>query len=199
MRVLIVYTGVGNLYSLKSAIEKLGGKAVIGLNAKLLDYVDAIILPGVGSYDGALKRIKDVKEELIERIRLGVPTLGICLGYQLLFEKSEEGRGKGLGIFKGEVVRLPNTVKIPHIGWNTLENIKHSPLTEGVREGSYVYFVHSYYPKPKEPIVLAETLYGIIFPSVSGKGNVFGVQFHPERSGSVGLRFLLNFLRVVKR
>ena len=199
MKIFIANTGVGNLYSLLTALRRLGSEAYISLSLEDLRGADGIVLPGVGNFDSALKRLENIRTELVEKVLSGTPLLGICLGYQLLFEASEEGTSKGLSIFKGKVVRLPNTVKVPHIGWNTLERIKQSPITEGIKEGSYVYFVHSYYPKPVEPVIIAETHYGVWFPSIAGRNGIYGVQFHPERSGEVGIKVLSNFLKVVKR
>lgn len=199
MKIYVANTGVGNLYSLLVALKRLGCEVSISLSQKDINEADGVILPGVGSFDSALKRLEGVKQKLIEKVYSGTPLLGICLGYQLLFEASEEGSSRGLSIFKGNVVRLPSTVKVPHIGWNTLENIRPSPITEDIKNGSYVYFLHSYYPQPTEQITIAETYYGVWFPSIAGKNNIYGVQFHPERSGQVGLKILSNFLRVVKR
>jgi len=199
VKIYVANTGVGNLYSLLTALRKLGCEVLVSLSQRDINEADGVILPGVGSFDSALKRLEKVKQKLIEKVTSGTPLLGICLGYQLLFEASEEGSSKGLSIFKGRVIKLPSTVKVPHIGWNTLENIKPSPITEGIKNGSYVYFVHSYYPQPTEQITIAETYYGVWFPSIAGKNSIFGVQFHPERSGQVGLRILSNFLKVVKR
>jgi len=199
MKIFIANTGVGNVYSLLTALRRLGSEAYISLSRDKLEEADGIILPGVGNFESAVKRLEKIREYLIDKVKSGTPLLGICLGYQLLFEESEEGAGRGLSIFKGKVVKLPNTVKVPHMGWNTLEKIRPSPITEGIEEGSYVYFVHSYYPKPAEPIVIAETYYGVWFPSIAGRNGVYGVQFHPERSGNVGFRILSNFLKVIKR
>jgi len=199
MKIFIANTGVGNVYSLLTALRRLGSEAYISLSRDKLEKADGIILPGVGNFESAVKRLEKIREYLIDKVKSGTPLLGICLGYQLLFEESEEGAGKGLSIFKGKVVRLPNTVKVPHMGWNTLEKIRPSPITESIKEGSYVYFVHSYYPKPVEPIIIAETYYGVWFPSIAGRNGVYGVQFHPERSGNVGFRILSNFLKVIKR
>lgn len=128
------------------------------------------------------------------------PLLGICLGMQLLFQKSEEGIGEGLAVFEGKNVQLPSFVKVPHMGWNTVKKVRPNMLLEGLEEEPYFYFAHSYYPIPVDKnVVCAETMYGVSFASVVAKQNVFATQFHPEKSGSQGLRFLKNFSNFVKR
>ncbi|MHA1593124.1 MAG: imidazole glycerol phosphate synthase subunit HisH [Candidatus Baldrarchaeia archaeon] len=199
MRIFIVNTGVGNIFSLKTAFKRLGHKTTISLSEEELRTSDAIVIPGVGNFESAVKRIEHIRVAIIDEVLSGKPLLGICLGYQLLFESSEEGRGKGLGIFRGRVMRLPNTVRVPHMGWNTIENLRPSPLVDGIRDESFVYFAHSYYPVPRENITIAETTYGVTFPSIGGREPVYGVQFHPERSGKVGLQILRNFCEVVHR
>jgi glutamine amidotransferase len=128
----------------------------------------------------------------------GTPLLGICLGLQLFFENSEEGPGTGLAYFKGNVKQLPNTVKVPHMGWNTLSIVRRNELFSGIAEGTYVYFVHSLYPVPKDTsIVTTKTEYGTTFPSSVASKNIYGTQFHPEKSGDIGLKILKNFAKVV--
>jgi glutamine amidotransferase len=141
--------GVGNLLSLKTALEKAGLTASIGTTAKDLAKADAIALPGVGSFTAASGKLDAVKETLQTKINEGIPLLGICLGLQLFFETSQEGPGTGLALFKGKNMQLPNTVKVPHMGWNTLDIVKPNELFEGIAEGTYVYFVHSLYPVKK--------------------------------------------------
>ncbi len=134
------------------------------------------------------------------KFKEGTPLLGICLGLQLFFEKSEEGPGNGLALFKGKTVRLPNTVKVPHMGWNTLNIVKQNELFDGIAEGSYVYFVHSLYPVPADKnIVCTQTEYGTTFTSAIASKNIYGTQFHPEKSGDIGLKILKNFAKVVVR
>jgi glutamine amidotransferase len=192
--------GVGNLLSLKTALEKAGLTATIGTCAADLKDADAIALPGVGSFTASLERLNTVKDTLQTKIAEGTPLLGICLGMQLFFESSEEGPGDGLAFFKGNVKQLPGTVKVPHMGWNTLGFAQENPLFDGIEEGTYVYFVHSLYPAPKEEnIVIAQTEYGTTFTSAVAKGNIYGTQFHPEKSGDVGLKILKNFARAVVR
>jgi glutamine amidotransferase len=192
--------GVGNLLSLKTALEKAGLTVTIGTSSADLKDADAIALPGVGSFTAALERLDKVKETLQTKVKEGTPLLGICLGLQLFFESSEEGPGDGLSLFKGTVKQLPNTVKVPHMGWNTLSIVKPTPLFDGIADGTYVYFVHSLYPQPKDPsIVTAKTEYGTTFTSAVNQKNIYGTQFHPEKSGDVGLKMLKNFAKAVVR
>jgi imidazole glycerol-phosphate synthase subunit HisH len=192
--------GVGNLLSLKTALEKAGLETSVGTSAKELACADAIALPGVGAFTPAAAKLESVKETLINKIQSGTPLLGICLGLQLFFEASEEGPGNGLALFQGKTVQLPNTVKVPHMGWNTLNIIKHDDLFYGVEEGSYVYFVHSLYPVPLDKsIICTQTEYGTTFTSAVASKNIYGTQFHPEKSGDIGLRILQNFAKVVVR
>jgi imidazole glycerol-phosphate synthase subunit HisH len=192
--------GVGNLLSLKTALEKAGLETSVGTSAKELACVDAIALPGVGAFTPAAAKLESVKETLINKIQSGTPLLGICLGLQLFFETSEEGTGNGLALFKGKTVQLPNSVKVPHMGWNTLNIIKQNELFDGVKEDSYVYFVHSVYPVPQDKsIVCTQTEYGTTFTSAVASKNIYGTQFHPEKSGDIGLKILQNFARVVVR
>ncbi len=198
--VLIVDYGVGNLLSLKFALEKAGLKAKIAPPTQKLKKADAIALPGVGNFSAAAKALEPVKEALVDTINAGTPVLGICLGLQLFFEESEEGPGAGLAFFKGKDVRLTGRVKVPHMGWNTLRMVKPSKLFDGVEDGAYVYFVHSLYPVPADKrIVCTETEYAKTFASAIASGNIYGTQFHPEKSGDVGLQILKNFARLVAR
>ena len=190
--------GVGNLLSLKTALEKAGLTASIGTNAKDLAKADAIALPGVGSFTAASSKLDAVKETLQTKINEGTPLLGICLGLQLFFETSQEGPGKGIALFKGKNMQLPNNVKVPHMGWNTLNIIKPNELFDGIAEDTYVYFVHSLYPVPKDKsIVCTTTEYGTTFASAVASKNIYGTQFHPEKSGDVGIKILKNFVKTV--
>jgi glutamine amidotransferase len=192
--------GVGNLLSLKCALEKAGLEASIGTSAHELAEADAVALPGVGAFTAAATKLDAVKETLKSKVEDGTTLLGICLGLQLFFEESEEGPGNGLALFKGRTIRLPNTVKVPHMGWNTLNIVKQNELFEGVAEGSYVYFVHSLYPVPVDKsIVCTQTEYGTTFASAVASKNIYGTQFHPEKSGDLGLRILKNFAKEVVR
>ena len=195
--------GAGNLFSLKAALERNGAHRVsIIKDIKALEKFNGLVLPGVGNLDPAIRSIEPHKELLIQAIddatNGGVPMLGICLGMEMLFDKSEEGVLEGLKILDGEVVMLARTrVKIPHIGWNNLYlTRKDSKLLYGVNDGSWVYFVHSYYVKPKDKeLVAASSHYGTRIPAVVENGNLFGTQFHPEKSGSIGASILKNFLK----
>jgi glutamine amidotransferase len=190
--------GVGNLLSLKTALEKAGLTASIATKLQELAKADAIALPGVGNFSAAATKLGAIKETLTNKIAEGTPLLGICLGLQLFFEESEEGPGDGLALFKGKNVRLPSTVKVPHMGWNTLSMVKPNELFEGIAEGSYVYFVHSLYPVPKDKaIVCTTTEYGKTFTSAVASKNIYGTQFHPEKSGEIGLKILKNFAKTV--
>ena len=192
--------GVGNLLSLKCALEKVGLNVEIGVSAQQLKKADAIALPGVGSFSAAITKLDNVKVMLLDKVESGTLLIGICLGLQLFFQESEEGPGKGLTLFDGKNVRLRGEVKVPHMGWNTLRLVKQTPLFDGVADASYVYFVHSLYPLPTDKAIVAtETEYGETFTSAIANKNVFGTQFHPEKSGDIGLKILGNFAKMVKR
>jgi imidazole glycerol-phosphate synthase subunit HisH len=192
--------GAGNLFSLKAALERNGAQSVSIINdLKDLDKFDGLVLPGVGNFDPAIKSIKHDRELLVKTIDQGMPVLGICLGMEMLFNKSEEGTLEGLKILDGEVIMLPKRkVKIPHMGWNNIEIIhEKSKLLEDIENGSWVYFVHSYHVTPKKKsIVTANSQYGINISALIEKDNLFGTQFHPEKSGIVGSAILKNFLKV---
>jgi len=199
-KVTIFDYGVGNLLSLKTALEKVGLEASIGTSVKELADADAIALPGVGAFSAASSKLEEIKETLSNKVEAGTPLLGICLGLQLFFQESEEGSGDGLALFRGKTIRLPNTVKVPHMGWNTLNFVKQNELFDGIAENSYVYFVHSLYPVPVDnSIVCTQTEYGTTFTSSIAERNIYGTQFHPEKSGDIGLRILKNFAKTVLR
>jgi glutamine amidotransferase len=192
--------GAGNLLSLKVAFEKVGLNAKIGATPQDLKNVDAIALPGVGNFSAAAQKLEPVRSEINDAVQKGVPLLGICLGLQLFFSRSEEGEGEGLALFEGQTVWLPNSVKVPHMGWNTLTIVKQTELLDGLKDESYVYFVHSLYPIPNnKKSVCTETTYGTTFASGIADKNVFGTQFHPEKSGDVGLQILKNFVKTIKK
>ena len=197
--IAIIDYGAGNLQSVKKAFDFIGAESVITDNPEIINACDRILLPGVGSFGDAMDSMH--KSGLVETVKQnalsGKPFLGICLGLQLLFEESEESPGvKGLGIFKGKIKKFSPDLglKIPHIGWNSLEIKQKDTLFKNVPENSYVYFVHSYYLHAEdEEDVATVTNYGIDFHSAVGKNNVFATQFHPEKSGDVGLQILKNF------
>ncbi|NJE10527.1 imidazole glycerol phosphate synthase subunit HisH [Thermococcus sp. MAR1] len=194
MRVIaIVDLGIGNLANVRKA---LGG--VITDDPYEIEKADKLVLPGVGNFGAVMERLESLRGVILDAINDGKPFLGICLGLQLLFEGSEESPGKsGLGVFRGEVVRFQG-VRTPHIGWNQLWKRKDCPLFEGIRDGAYFYFVHSYYAVPGEDIVAGVTDYEskgkkVVFTSAVCRGDVYAVQFHPEKSGRNGLRVMRNF------
>ena len=197
---VIIDYGVGNLLSLKIALQKVGLNVTVGLSPQQIKKADAIALPGVGNFSAAAAKLDVVREELMDAVKSGTPIFGICLGLQLFFQESEEGAGKGLALFEGRTVRLPSSVKVPHMGWNTLRMVKQNEIWEGVDDEAYVYFVHSLYPVPVDKeIVCAETDYGATFTSAIASKNVYGTQFHPEKSGDIGLKILKNFAKIVTR
>jgi len=197
----IVDYGVGNLRSVKKALEGARAKTVITSDQKDLKRSDAIVLPGVGAFREAMKNLLPIAELVKRLAKDGVPTLGICLGLQVLFTRSlEGGKTSGLDLIKGDVVKLPGTVKLPHIGWNSVEITRECSILKGFPNLSYVYFVHSYVPCPvSRKDEVAYTKYGVKFPSVVAKANIFGTQFHPEKSSKVGLTILENFVKMSKR
>ena len=196
----IIDYGVGNLFSLRSSFAAIGVEAFVSGDARELAKADRLILPGVGAFGDAAEKLRATGLDAFvrEQAAAGKPLMGICLGMQLLFEKSYEyGDHEGLGLLKGQVVgmsgRLPEGLKIPHMGWNALKLEKDAKLLE---EGSYVYFVHSFYAENCEDSLAAVTDYGIPITAAVEKGNIFGCQFHPEKSGNVGLAILKKFCEV---
>ena len=199
----IVDYGMGNLFSVSKALERLGADYFISANKKDLLQADGLILPGVGSFRDAMERLP--VETIKEFVATGKPLLGICLGMQLLFEQSEEnGPTKGLGLLPGSVRRFPGrttegeTYKVPHMGWNRLEFVNESPLLKNVEE-DYVYFVHSYFvDATNSDVLLAKADYHEQVSAVVGRDNVMGMQFHPEKSSKLGMALLDNFLQMVE-
>ncbi len=196
--------GAGNVRSVQKALTAAGGDVQLVPNPGTVAQADAVVLPGVGAFDDCINAMQ--RQELFEAARAfvstGKPFLGICVGYQALFEKSEEFNScaAGLGIFEGSVVRFPDTeVKVPQIGWNEVQFSKPDcPILQGIESGSHFYFVHSYYPQPKdESIVATRTEYGVDFVSAVWRDNVFATQFHPEKSQKVGLQLLTNFVNLI--
>lgn len=202
--IAVIDYGAGNLKSVKNALDHLGAANMRASTAKEILLADAVILPGVGEFGTAMAELerRGIKEAVIEAAGSGRPLLGICLGMQLLFEAGEESRGaKGLGILPGRVPRFPAEMglKIPHMGWNSVMPLKENRLLDGLPEGSYMYFVHSFYVKAAERAdVSAISEYGLIFDAAVERGNIFGCQFHPEKSGAAGLAILKNFIEIAK-
>jgi imidazole glycerol-phosphate synthase subunit HisH len=200
IKVAIFDYGAGNLFSLKAALQRNGAQNVLIIHdMKSLHKFDGLVLPGVGNFDPALKSIEPYKGILSKSIEDFMPILGICLGMEMLFSDSEEGTREGLKILDGKVIMLPKKkVKVPHMGWNNLEiTKKESKLIQGIKDGSWAYFVHSYMIAPRNnSIVAATSQYGINIPAVVEEGNLFGTQFHPEKSGELGAIIIKNFLNI---
>ena len=197
--IAIVDYGAGNLHSVKNALDFIGAKSVVTSSADVIADADKVILPGVGAFGDAMARLNEssLTEPVKRAISDGKPVLGICLGLHMLFEESEESVGaNGLGVFKGKIVKIPDTgLKIPHMGWNSIDVVKNSRILKGIGVEPYVYFVHSYYIKPEdEGIVSAYTEYGARLAIAVEKDNVFATQFHPEKSGDIGMTILKNFV-----
>lgn len=190
---------LNNLRSVQKAFEKVGAEAFISDDPSALARADKLLLPGVGAIGQAMQNLHELKLDSIVRAHVdaGRPLMGICLGMQLLFTRSDEGGGyDGFGFLRGEVKQFPMSVKVPHIGWNQIDVCASSPLLRGVADHSFVYFVHSFFPEPEEDVVLCTTDYALPFASVVQKENVTGIQFHPEKSQATGLQMLANFAGV---
>lgn len=199
-RAALIDYGVGNIFSMKKALQRAGFAVDVTSERRAISSADAIVLPGVGAFGVAAKNMAALKPSILEGLERGTPLLGSCLGTQLLFDKSEEGPGEGLGIVRGGVIRFEGELKTPHMGWNTLMTVRPDELLEGIEEDDYFYFVHSYYVNPDDvKVIAAETSYGIDFPSVISRNAVYGTQFHPEKSGKAGAVLLENFARIVGR
>lgn len=201
--IAIVDYGVGNLFSLRCSLEKVGTEVTVTGAGEVLRRADKLILPGVGAFADAARKLRDtgLDDVIKEEAASGKPILGICLGMQLLFDKSYEyGEHPGLGLIPGEVIPmaglLPPELKIPHIGWNALRIRKDSPLLRNVTQGDFVYFVHSYFAAQCDSSVIADTAYGQWLTAAVQHKNVFGCQFHPEKSGTVGLNILKAFAQL---
>ena len=198
--IAIVDYGVGNLFSLQCSLDAIGADTVVTADPAVLRKADKILLPGVGAFEDAARKLRasGLDQVIVEQARAGKPLLGICLGMQMLFEKSYEyGEHKGLGLIPGAVVPMagviPAELKIPHIGWNALHFQQENPLFRYIQDGDCVYFVHSYYAAQCDPFVIATAEYGAELTAAVAKDNVYGCQFHPEKSGSVGLAILRAF------
>ena len=198
--IVIVDYGVGNLFSLKSSFAMIGAEAQVSVDPQVIANAEKIILPGVGAFEDAANKLRDsgLADVVIEAAKKGTPLMGICLGMQLLFEESHEfGVHKGLGLLPGRVVAMadviPADLKVPQIGWNALHIQKEHPLLKNTKEGDFVYFVHSFYATDCDDSLLATCEYGAELTAAVAKGNVMGCQFHPEKSGEVGLNILRAF------
>ena len=201
VNVAIFDYGAGNIFSLKTSLEKNGAAVDVITSFDQAKDFAGVLLPGVGNFDPAIRSIRDYSAtQFKDFVQDKMPVLGICLGMEMFFAKSEEGKEKGLDVFDGEVVLLPDNMKIPHIVCNSLKIKRESKLLDGVDDGAWVYFVHSYRAKPlDDQIVVANADYGISVPAVIENGIYFGTQFHPEKSGKIGSLMIRNFLRVCKQ
>lgn len=200
--IAVIDYGAGNVRSVHKALEAVGAGVAVAREPRALRDADKIVLPGVGAFGDCMAGLNrlGLVSALRRAVEAGKPLLGICVGLQVLFEEGEEmGRHAGLGLLPGRVVRFPNEIvaaglKIPHTGWNQIEPVAPSPLFEGLPPGAWVYFNHAYYGQAAPEHTLAATGYGGAFPSVVGRGPVYGIQFHPEKSQRTGLRILKNFV-----
>ncbi len=198
--IAIIDYGVGNLFSLCSSIQKIGAEPVVTSDPEAIAAADKLILPGVGAFGDAIEKLRStgLDRVIVAQAAAGKPILGICLGMQMLFERSYEyGEHQGLGLLKGSVIpmegRIPDHLKIPHIGWNSLKFTRDSKLFRYIKDGDFVYFVHSYFADGCEESRIATAEYGAALTAAVELGNVMGCQFHPEKSGEVGLRILRGF------
>ena len=200
-KVAIFDYGAGNIFSLKNSLEKAGATVDVITTFDVSNTYSGLLLPGVGNFDPAIKSIYEKsKTKFQDFVGTETPVLGICLGMEMFFDKSEEGNERGLSVIDGEVIELPHSMKIPHMGWNNLEIKKTGKILQGIENNSWVYFVHSFRAKPtSEEVITAESDYGIKVPAVVEKDNFFGTQFHPEKSGKVGSIMIENFLKECKK
>ncbi len=203
MKLVIVDYEAGNLRSVARAVAHAGGQALITSSARDVERADALIVPGVGAAADTMANLKRhaLVDPIREYIASGRPFLGVCMGQQALFDVSEEGgEHPCLGVVPGRVVRLPPGLKVPHMGWNQVRIVRPHPIFDGIPDGSYFYFVHSYYPRPDDPaVIIGETEYGVTFASVVARDSVVATQFHPEKSSAMGLRMYENFLRIAAK
>ena len=202
-RIAVVDYGAGNLVSIEQGLTASGASPVIARDATPFESADAVVVPGVGAAAPAMDRLREARlvDPILDWITADRPFLGVCLGLQLLFESSDEDGARTFGVLPGRTQRLENAPTLPHIGWNQVERRREHPLFEGIPDGADFYFVHSYAGVPSrtnDDVVLAETGHGHRFVSAIARGNLLGVQFHPERSGDDGLRVLANFVGLVR-
>jgi len=198
-KVAIIDYGVGNLRSVEKAFAANGCAAVVSADENVLRQAERLVLPGVGAFGACMNALgaRGFDELVRARVAAGTPLLGVCVGMQMLFEESEEfGASRGLGFLRGRVRRFPGDLVVPQVGWNQVRQQNSSPLFEGIRDSAFFYFVHSYYCEPVErKIIAGETDYGVAYASAVARENLYGVQFHPEKSQADGLRVLANFAR----
>jgi glutamine amidotransferase len=201
-QIAIIDAGIGNLRSVQKAFEHLGATPTVTNDPAVVGRTDAVVLPGVGAFGDGMQglRARGLDRAVLDAVARGVPVFGICVGLQLLFEEGEEmGVHRGLGVLPGRVVRFPAGLTVPHMGWNQIERRRPHPLLAGVPQGAFAYFAHSYHALAGDDAsVVATTDYGGPFPSVVARGNVWAIQFHPEKSQEVGLQLLRNFLDLCK-
>ncbi len=199
--VAIIDYGVGNLRSVEKAFAAMGCEAVVTSEESLLRSADRLVLPGVGAFAACMRELfaRGFDELVRERVKEGTPLLGVCVGMQMLFEESEEfGNTAGLGLLRGRVRRFASDLVVPQVGWNQVRQNGSHPLLAGVGDSAFFYFVHSYFCEVDDPaVVIGETDYGTLYPSVVAQENIYGVQFHPEKSQAAGLRLLANFAKTV--
>ena len=197
MTIVIVDYGMGNLFSIYNALDHVGGNPRFARDPEELKGAKAIVVPGVGAFGSCMSQLSRFSESLWQHLHEGVPMLGICVGMQVLFQVSEESPGApGLGWIAGKVIRLPNGVMIPQMGWNSLAILRRSEMLDGISDGDMFYFVHSYYARPEDDSVIAATAeHGVEVTAAIQKDNLFATQFHPEKSGPKGLQILKNFVR----
>lgn len=195
--IAIVDYGMGNLFSIYNAVNHIAGEPVIVREPEELKGADGVIVPGVGAFGKCMERLSRFEPALLDVLNNGTPVFGICIGLQVLFERSQESPGaNGLGWLKGDVIKLPDGVTIPQMGWNSLSIKRRIDLLDGIEDGDMFYFVHSYYGKPQDKLVIvATTEYGADVTAMISRDNLAGTQFHPEKSGPKGLRILENFVR----
>lgn len=191
LKITIADYGVGNLHSIRKALELCGSQPHIESDMARLLEAECIVFPGVGAFSRTMEKLMPYRKKLVRKLEEGTPCLGICIGTQILFEESEEGSSPGLGFFRGKVVKL-KAGRIPHMGWNLVET--DDDIMNSI-ENRYFYFAHSYHGQPEEDIITGETEYYVRFPSLFRKKNTVGTQFHPEKSSDSGLRFLRNFVK----
>ena len=200
VRVAVLDYGAANMVSITKALTAVGAEAVVAAEPSALSGIDAIVIPGVGAAAPAMVHLRErgLSEPVREWVRAGRPCLGICLGFQIFFDASDEADAQALGLLAGRTVGLVDAPTLPHIGWNSVDAVRPHPLFDGVADGSYFYFVHSFAPVPSdEGIVVARTTHGRPFVSAVAKGSLYGLQFHPEKSSEAGLRVLANFVGLV--